>query len=322
MNVFKYLLVVVVVCLAGAVSYFYFNRNISVSVIVPVYNTEQYLDECLSSLENQTLKDMEFIVIDDGSTDNSFKIMQKYAKKDNRFKIYTKQNEGVGKTRNMGLSLAKGQYIGFVDSDDYVSKNYFEGLYNVAKKYDAEVSVASNVFYVRDGNKEKIERIIYKVGNKEYIEDFSFFISDAGEQWDKIYKKSFLDKYDIRSYEERLWYEDLWFSLLVGVYASKVAIDRNGEYFRRIRDESLSAYWDASEKYLWHGLDMFKKLYEHLNVINVSQDKKYDIAVKLREKIYWFLGVFWEIYNGNESIKNKVQIYFMDYEAFTRKNLL
>jgi glycosyltransferase involved in cell wall biosynthesis len=125
-----------------------------VSVIVPVYNSEKYLETCLNSLEKQTLDSIEFIVIDDGSTDKSYEIMQKYAKKDKRFKIYSKENEGVGKTRNLGIKLAKGEYIGFVDSDDYVSNDYFGELYNVAKKYDADVSITSNVIYVK-GNEHQ-----------------------------------------------------------------------------------------------------------------------------------------------------------------------
>ena len=92
-----------------------------ISVIVPVYNVEEYLDRCIESIVNQTYKNLEILLIDDGSTDNSYNICDKWAKKDNRIKVVHKENGGVSSARNVGLDVATGDYIGFVDSDDYIS---------------------------------------------------------------------------------------------------------------------------------------------------------------------------------------------------------
>lgn len=108
------------------------NNMPKVSIIVPVYNVESYIDRCMQSLLNQTLKDIEIILVDDGSPDNCPKICDEYVKKDFRVKVIHKKNEGLGYARNSGLSIATGDFVAFVDSDDYVSKDMYEKLYNYA----------------------------------------------------------------------------------------------------------------------------------------------------------------------------------------------
>ena len=114
-----------------------------VSVIIPVYNVEQYLRECLDSVVNQTLKDIEIICVNDGSTDNSLVILEEYAAKDERIKIVNKENGGLSSARNCAIPLARGEYIGFVDSDDWIDLDFYEKLYNTAKKYKAEIACAN-----------------------------------------------------------------------------------------------------------------------------------------------------------------------------------
>ncbi len=121
-----------------------------VSVIVPVYNAEIYLERSIGSLLNQTLTDIEIILVDDSSTDSSLEICRKMAKADSRIKVLHKENEGAGLARNAALSLATGEYLGFLDSDDYVEKEMFETLYNKAKEYSSDL-VMSGVLFV-DGN--------------------------------------------------------------------------------------------------------------------------------------------------------------------------
>lgn len=108
-------------------------EKIKISVIVPVFNAEKYLKMCLNSLVSQTLKNIEIICIDDGSTDNSLAILDKFKSKDNRIKIIKQKNYGVSMARNNGISEAQGEYIGFVDADDWVDKDFFEKLYNAAQ---------------------------------------------------------------------------------------------------------------------------------------------------------------------------------------------
>ena len=108
--------------------------NKLISIIIPVYNVEKYLEDCLNSVVNQTYKNLEIILIDDGSTDNSGKICDLYAKKDNRIVVIHKENAGVSSARNVGLKIAKGLYIGFVDPDDYIAEDMYEILYqNIIK---------------------------------------------------------------------------------------------------------------------------------------------------------------------------------------------
>ena len=113
--------------------------NIKVSVIVPVFNVESYLNESLDSILNQTLKDIEIICINDGSTDNSLDILETYSKKDKRIKIISKENEGQGVARNVGLDNAQGEYISFVDSDDFIKRDMLEKLYNKAENNDLDL---------------------------------------------------------------------------------------------------------------------------------------------------------------------------------------
>ena len=108
-------------------------NDIKVSIIVPIYNVEKYLNRCMDSLLNQTLKDIEIIMVDDGSPDKCPEMCDAYAKKDNRVKVVHKKNGGLGYARNSGLDVAKGEYVAFVDSDDYVDLNMYEKLYNTAK---------------------------------------------------------------------------------------------------------------------------------------------------------------------------------------------
>ena len=125
------------------------SDNIKVSVIVPTYNDELYLPRCLFSLVRQTLKDIEIIVVNDGSTDDTACILDLFAKYDKRFKIVNQPNLKQGVARNKGMENALGEYIGYVDSDDWIDLDYFEKLYNSAKKYDADIALATNI---RTGN--------------------------------------------------------------------------------------------------------------------------------------------------------------------------
>ena len=115
-----------------------------VTIIIPVYNTERYLRQCLDSVINQTFKDFECICINDGSTDNSYNILKEYVQKDNRFTVINlPENKGQGNARNKGINIAKGKYITFIDSDDWVKENHIEQLYNNITKYNSDIVIGS-----------------------------------------------------------------------------------------------------------------------------------------------------------------------------------
>ena len=130
------------------------SKQPSVSILVPCYNVEKYLNQCLDSIVNQTLKDIEIICINDGSTDSTLDIIKSYADKDKRVKIIDKPNEGYGKSMNRGLDAATGEYVGIVESDDWVDTDMFKKLYDIASKNDADI--VKSDFYVyttTDGEK-------------------------------------------------------------------------------------------------------------------------------------------------------------------------
>ena len=132
-----------------------------ISVIIPVYNVEKYLKECLNSVINQTLKDLEIICVNDGSIDNSLKIMKEYALKDPRIKILSQKNQGVSEARNFGIKNATGEYVAFLDADDCVSLDFYEKLYTKAKETNSDIVVSEYMYRFNKNSKKK--KIFLKV---------------------------------------------------------------------------------------------------------------------------------------------------------------
>ena len=127
-----------------------------ISIVIPVYNVEKYLEKCLDSVEKQTLSDIEVIIVDDGSPDESFKIYEKYVERDPRFKALRKENGGVSRARNTGMELATGEYMLFIDSDDWMEEDACEILYNEAVAKRADMVIADTYMYFEDGHKEYV----------------------------------------------------------------------------------------------------------------------------------------------------------------------
>ena len=179
-----------------------------VSIIVPVYNVEKFLDRCLNSLINQTLKEIEIICINDGSVDNSLQILEKFAKQDDRITILNQKNSGQSTARNRGIDKASGIYLGFVDSDDWVDLNYFEKLYTSAEKYNCDMAVSGIIRLHKWNKKFHLKFEEEKVADNT---DEKFEICDVPELsyvWNKIYKReSFMSK-NLR-FEEGIFFEDV-----------------------------------------------------------------------------------------------------------------
>lgn len=160
-----------------------------VSIIVPVYNTEKYLRKCLISLVNQTLHDIEIICVNDGSTDNSLAVLNEFAKKDARIKVIVKENEGQSAARNLAIQQAQGEFLGFVDSDDWVDLKYFEELYNTAKKYNCDIACAGfkRCKKHRASIKKKFKKsaVYSDINAKAAIDN----LPDHNYIWNKIFKR-------------------------------------------------------------------------------------------------------------------------------------
>lgn len=168
-----------------------------ISVIVPVYNVEQYLEKCVDSIINQTYKNLEIILIDDGSTDSSGQLCDHLAQKDSRIVVYHKENGGVSSARNLGLDKAQGDYIGFIDSDDYIDPDMYEFLYNDLKKYNVDISMC-DLYHVYANKKDEqvdvIERYIINASDAiNLVLNGKFSAVTPGN---KLYKKNLF--YEVR----------------------------------------------------------------------------------------------------------------------------
>lgn len=178
------------------------------SIIVPVYGVEKYIDKCLNSLVKQSLKEIEVIVVNDGTKDNSQKIIDKYVKKyPDKIKSYIKENGGQGSARNYGLKKATGEYIGYVDSDDFVEKDMYKKLYNKAKENNYDIVVCGNYNVSEDYQNKNIDTFI-----NNYNTDLEKIFFGKMAVWNKIYKRDILIKNKLE-FKEKVWYEDLAFTL-------------------------------------------------------------------------------------------------------------
>lgn len=180
-----------------------------ISVIIPVYNVEKYLSKCLDSVINQSLKEIEIIVVNDGSTDKSQSIIDEYIKKDNRIISIMQENGRQGKARNTGLYRSKGEYISFIDSDDYIEKDMLLKMYNNAKENNSEIVICSyNIVYPNKIISEKIDHELLKsTENNEPLK-----LLNAISPCTRIYKRKFLIDNNI-IFKEKVYYEDVAFAL-------------------------------------------------------------------------------------------------------------
>ena len=210
-----------------------------ISVIVPVFNTEKYLSKCLFSLIKQSLKEIEIIVVNDGSTDASKNIASIFAQHDARIIVLNQEHKLQGAARNNGIQQASGEYIGFVDSDDWVDENYFENLYLSAKKFDADIALATNI---RTGNGKTKKRL--NITKEEFITDLQSKF-DICCLWkdscptNKIYKTEFLKSNNIL-FPEGVYCEDKLFSTMAVYYSNGIVTVPNTfyYYFRNLNSTS------------------------------------------------------------------------------------
>lgn len=201
-----------------------------ISVIVPFYNTEDYIEKCLNSLINQTFKDIEIILIDDGSTDNSLLIAKNFQQKDSRIKIIEQEHKKQGAARNAGMKIATGKYIGFVDSDDWIDLDYYEKLYNTAKKYDSDIAIATNIRIGHGKTKKRLnitEEKLY-ISTEDKFKICNQFINECPTN--KIYRAELLRNNNI-TWPEGVYYEDKIFTVKTVYFANGVVSVPNINYY-------------------------------------------------------------------------------------------
>lgn len=225
-----------------------------ISVIVPVYNSAVYLTECLDSLKKQNFKDVEFIIINDGSKDSSREIIDNYAKNDSRFIAIHKNNEGVSAARNDGLKIAKGEFVFFCDSDDILAENALDKLYQKAKTGNADVVIGDYIAFNENRKKaysyfshefstkekniiEQIQQmVLYRGYSPYYTKDCGYLFSTP---WGFLIKKEIFEKNKIDFPKDLNYYEDGIVLLKIFEFASVVAYIKNEIYLYRITKNSL-----------------------------------------------------------------------------------
>ena len=231
-----------------------------VSVIVPIYNAEKFLLKCLSSMTEQTLKDIEIICVNDGSTDKSLSIMQEYAKKDKRIKIINQKNQGLSSSRNNALRVAKGEYISFMDADDYANDCFLESLYNAAVKHEADVAVG-NIVRVEEGKKDDYVLFYNKTKIAHKTDDIFRLLNIPKTCYvcNRIYKRNFVIENNL-FFKDGAFFEDIVWSPLIAANAKKVVSEPRAKYYYVYNSNSIVAttegdpkkYKDRHEAYLFY----------------------------------------------------------------------
>ena len=258
----------------------------SISIVVPIYNTSPYLAKCLDSILEQTLSDMEIILVDDGSTDDSGSICDQYAKKDSRVRVVHKSNGGLVSSRKTGIQIATGQYIGFVDSDDWIEAEMYETLYSLAQQYDADIVTSG---YIREGNYSSydldfVDEGVYRGEKRQWLVDHAIFdlrkedLGIRGSLCTKIFRRSLIAEAERYIPDKMTMSEDKMAMLTAMLNAQTIYILHKAFYHYILYPSSMSNY--GKSDYLLK-VDL---VYQYLLFLQ----KKYHFSTYLRasEEIY------------------------------------
>lgn len=213
-----------------------------ISVIVPIYNSESYIFQCLKSICDQTISSIEILAIDDGSTDSSLEIIKKLAHTDKRIRFVSKKNGGYGTAVNLGLELAEGEFISIVESDDYISPKMFNFLYEKAKEHNADISRGSFVI-IKDEQPASV-RVTSGVNiqNTFHIEELPQFIVTPPAIWSAIYKRNLIEDHNIKLIETKnVAYQDVDFFVRTTLLAGKIICFAEPVYYYRIDNPNSSS---------------------------------------------------------------------------------
>lgn len=289
-----------------------------ISVIVPVFNVEKYLGECLESVLAQSLADIEIICLNDGSTDNSLKILEEYSAKDERIKIVNKENSGYGHTMNLGLATAKGDYVGIVESDDFVKNTMFEDLLELAEKFDADVVKSEYYDYTMVNGKPRAR----KNGMLQKFKKFQpFNIKNAPELlrkppsiWSAIYKREFLNKNNIRFLETAgASFQDTSFSLKALCLAEKIVLTPKAYLYYR-QDNAGSSV--KSKNKVFAICDEYAEADRFLDLFPETKS-----GVNTQKLIKQYSSYIWNLLRIDESLRGEfVEKFAETFKAYAAAN--
>lgn len=265
-----------------------------VSVIIPVYNTEEYLRECLDSVVNQTLKEIEIICVDDGSTDGSLEILKEYAAKDKRIKVIHQENKGVSYARNVGLTNVIGEYIMFIDSDDYILPNTLQVLYDKIKSSNADLLVFGGDIFPDDGT-HQWEKSVLSSPNKTYdhFDKKIIFNEESVRPFpvNKVYSSSFMKKFNFMFDTSLSLGEDQLFVCTILPHVNKIIFFDLKVYIYRVgRPNSAMTQ---------NNKNLYKKLNDHITILNKIAEywSKIGFFSECRSEFFEWALDFIQIYN-------------------------
>lgn len=269
-----------------------------VSIIIPVYNVEKYIDKCLHCLVNQTLKNIEIIIVNDGSPDNSQIIIDKYVEKyPNKIKSFIKENGGQGSARNFGLTKATGEYIGYVDSDDYIELDMYEKLYNKAKTKNYDIVSCGNYNVSENDGNKKTDNVLSIYNNK--LENTMF---GKIAVWNKIYKKEILLENNIE-FKEKVWYEDLAFTIKAILNSKSFALVNEPLYNYLIRQGST-----MNNSNIKRNLEILEAFDDILEYIKHKDNKKIFEKIEFLAVDHIYISAIVRIIRAEANQKNKKEI--------------
>lgn len=263
---------------------------------------EKYLPKCLESLIKQTLKDIEIICVNDGSMDNSLAILKEFASRDSRIRIIDNQHQGVAKTRNTGIEQSTGEYIGFVDSDDYIDIDFFEKLYNSATKSNSDIAIASilkhkNFFNIYNAKYTKEETAITIQDKIKLCEDKKHFFFYA---WNKIYHSGFIKENNIKFSEGQI-YEDVMFAIKALYYSNKIISVYGTKYHYIEHENSLTKSKDKTGEKEHDLVKAYSELQEFCNSKNIEIPERLNYYTKEN------FGFILNLYKGK--YQSKIQLF-------------
>jgi glycosyltransferase involved in cell wall biosynthesis len=306
--------------------------NPEISVILPIYNAEKYLEKCVNSICNQTLKEIEIICINSCSTDSSLQILQNLNKKDSRIKIIDlKKDNGVSNARNLGIESAQGKYIYFIDSDDWIDYNYLETMFQKIEEVKSNILINANfVNEYENGNKKAYSKFKFITKDFEVIDSKTVQRLFAPVIWTRLYKKDYLEKYKIKFPLLQIGGEDIFFSYACDLMQQNSYILKGPYYHYFQRDSSAMRIKERGFRYI----QGFKLLYDFLNdhKINLDNIKLFfveSLIIDTKEKFNFIKQYFIEIkqiFNKNREIYNKQELFLFniieeskDFETFISK---
>ena len=262
------------------------RNNLDLSIIIPVYNVEKYLKECLNSISKIKDINYEIIIVNDGSLDNSQKIIEEFCKKNNRARFFIKENGGQSSARNYGLKRAEGEYIWFVDSDDFINPNEFQNFYLEFKKYDLDIGYFNfltfddedddRLYRKNEDRQLKKKNIIF---GKEYFNNILEKTLRDNIVWNKLYKKKFIDENNIL-FEEGIIFEDILYNIFSIIKARKIKYFNFYSYvFRGNREGSTTTNLDKekAKNSCKRIVEIYINNFEELKGIKVIENKMIDL---------------------------------------------